>query len=53
MSNPTLKILLKEYEQNRLQKQLELENKLNKFYLKNSDIANINDKINRISIEIS
>jgi len=53
LSNPTLKILLKEYEQKRLQKQLELENKLNKFYLKNPDIANINDKINRTSIEIS
>ena len=53
MSNPNLKILLKEYEQNRLQKQLELENKLNNFYIKNPDISNINDKINRISIEIS
>ncbi len=53
MSNPNLKILLKEYEQKRLQKQFDLENKLNKFYLKNPDIANINDKINRTSIEIS
>ena len=53
MSNPNLKILLKEYEQKRLQKQLDLEEKLNKFYLKNPDISNIIDKINRISIEIS
>ena len=53
MSNPNLKILLKEYEQKRLQKQLDLEEKLNKFYLKNPDISNIIHKINRISIEIS
>ena len=53
MSNPTLKILLKEYEQKRLQKQIDLENKLNKFYIKNPNIAEINDKINRTSIEIS
>ena len=53
MSNPNLKILLKEYEQKRLEKQKDLENKLNKFYIKNPDILNINDKINRTSIEIS
>jgi len=53
LSNPNLKILLKEYEQNRLQKQLELENKLNKFYIKNPDVSELNDKINRTSIEIS
>ena len=53
MSNPNLKVLLREYDKKRLDKQLELENKLNKFYLKNPDISNINDKINRISIEIS
>ena len=53
MSNPNLRILLKEYEQKRFQKQIELENKLNKFYIKNPDILNINDKINRTSIEIS
>jgi len=53
LSNPNLKILLKEYEQKRLQKQIQLENKLNKFYLKNPDVSNINDKINRTSIEIS
>ena len=53
MSNPNLKILLKEYEQNRLQAELELENKLSNFYIKNPDISNINDKINRISIEIT
>ena len=53
MSNPNLKILLKEYDKNRLQAELDLENKLNNFYIKNPDISNINDKINRISIEIS
>jgi len=53
LSNPNLRILLKEYEQKRFQKQIELENKLNKFYIKNPDILNINDKINRTSIEIS
>ena len=53
MSNPNFKILLKEYEQRRLEKQLDLEKKLNKFYMKNPDISEINDKINRTSIEIS
>jgi len=53
LSNPNLKILLKEYDKNRLQAELELEKKLNNFYIKNPDILNINDKINRISIEIS
>lgn len=53
MSNFNLKILLSEYDKKRLQAELDLENKLNKFYLKNPDISNINDKINRISIEIS
>jgi len=53
LSNSNLKILLSEYSQKKLQAQLDLENKLNKFYLKNPDIENINDKINRISIEIS
>ena len=53
MSNPNLKILLKEYDKNRLQAELDLENKLNIFYIKNPDVSNINDKINRISIEIS
>jgi len=53
LSNPTLKILLSEYDKKRLQAELDLESKLNKFYLKNPDVSNINDKINRISIEIS
>lgn len=53
MNNSNLKILLNEYDKKRLQAELNLENKLNKFYLKNPDVANINDKINRISIEIS
>lgn len=53
MSNSNLKILLKEYEQNRLQAELDLEKKLNDFYIKNPNILNINNKINRISIEIS
>ena len=53
MSNPNLKLLLKEYEQKRLKKQLDLENKLNNFYIKNPNIAQINDKINRTSIEIT
>ena len=53
MSNSNLKMLLNEYSKKRLQAELALENKLNKFYLKNPDILNINDKINRTSIEIS
>ena len=53
MSNPNLKILLKEYEQKRLQAELDLEKKLHDFYIKNPAILNINDKINRLSIEIS
>ena len=53
MSNPNLKILLKEYEQKRLQAELDLEKKLYNFYIKNPDILNINDKINRLSIEIT
>ena len=53
MSNPTLKQLLKEYEENKLKKQMELEEKLNNFYNENPEIAKINDKINKISIEIS
>ena len=53
MSNPILKSLLKEYDKKRLEKQLELENKLNKFYLQNPSISEINDKINQASIELS
>ena len=53
MSNPTLKILLKEYEQKRLIAELELEKKLNDFFSNNPLISEINDKINRTSIEIS
>lgn len=53
MSNPTLKILLKEYEQKRLNAELELEKKLNDFFSNNPLISEINDKINRTSIEVS
>lgn len=53
MSNPNLKILLNEYDKKRLQAELDLENKLNNFYIKNPDVLNINDKINRLSIELS
>lgn len=53
MSNPTLKILLKEYEQKRLIAELELEKKLNDFFSNNPLISEINDKINRTSIEVS
>lgn len=53
MSNSNLKILLNEYEQKRLQAEIDLEKKLNDFYIKNPDVLNINDKINRLSIEIS
>ena len=53
MSNSNLKTLLSEYDKKRLQAEIDLESKLNKFYLKNPDVSNINDKINRISIEIS
>ena len=53
MSNPTLKNLLKEYEQNRLESEIQLDEKLRNFYIKNPDISNLNDKINKTSIEIS
>lgn len=53
MSNPNLKILLNEYDKKKLQAELDLENKLNNFYIKNPDVLNINDKINRLSIELS
>lgn len=53
MNNPNLKVLLKEYEQKRLEKELDLDNKLNEFYIKNPEISEIHDKINRTSIEIS
>lgn len=53
MSNSTLKILLKEYEQKRLESEIKLEKKLNDFYSNNPSISEINDKINRTSIEIS
>lgn len=53
MSNSNLKTLLKEYEQKRLQAEIDLEKKLNAFYIKNPDVLYINDKINRLSIEIS
>ena len=53
MNNSNLKMLLNEYEKKRLEAELELENKINNFYIKNPDVLNINDKINRISIEIS
>ena len=53
MNNSTLKALLKEYEQSRLEKELLLEKKLNDFYEKNPDVSSIVEKINRTSIEIS
>lgn len=53
MSNSNLKLLLKEYDKKRLHAELDLESKLNTFYIKNPDVLNINDKINKISIEIS
>ncbi len=53
MNNSTLKALLKEYEQSRLEKELLLEKKLNDFYENNPDVSSIIEKINRTSIEIS
>ena len=53
MSNPTLKKLLNEYEQTRLSKQMELEDKLNRFYEKNPSVLDLTNKINKTSIEIS
>lgn len=53
MANSTLKELLREYEKNRLNKEQELDEKLRRFYIKNPDISNLNDKINKISIDIS
>ena len=48
MSNPNLKLLLNEYDKKRLQAELDLEKKLNNFYIKNPDILNINDKMDLI-----
>lgn len=53
MSNSTLKMVLKEYEQKRLTNELALDKKLRDFYLKNPDVNSIIDKINRTSIAIS
>lgn len=53
MSNSTLKLLLKEYDKKRLEKELELDKKLELFYSEHSEVSNINDKINKTSIEIS
>ena len=53
MSNPTLKTLLNEYEQTRLRKQMELEEKLNRFYEKNPSVLELNRKMDQTSIEIS
>lgn len=53
MSNSNLKLLLKEYEQSRLEKELALEKKLSEFYKKNPNLDLITNKINKISIEIS
>ena len=53
MSNSTLKLLLKEYDKKRLEKELELDKKLELFYSEHPEVSNINDKINKTSIEIS
>lgn len=53
MSNSTLKLLLKEYDKKRLEKELELDKKLELFYSEHTEVSNINDKINKTSIEIS
>lgn len=53
MSNPTLKLLLKQYDQLRLQKQIEYDQKINHFYQEHPKVLEINDKINKQSIEIS
>lgn len=53
MSNSTLKLLLKEYDKKRLEKELELDKKLELFYSEHPEVFNINDKINKTSIEIS
>ena len=53
LSNPTLKALLKEYEQKRIKKEMELETKLNQFYQNTPSLSNLNDQINRLSIELS
>ena len=48
MSNSTLKLLLKEYDKKRLEKELELDKKLELFYSEHPEVSNINDKINNI-----
>lgn len=53
MSNPELKTLLNQYEQKRMLAERENEEKIEKFLLKNPNLANIIEKINLTSIEIS
>ena len=42
MSNSTLKLLLKEYDKKRLEKELELDKKLELFYSEHPEVSNIN-----------
>ena len=51
MNNNIIKELLKEYEQKRLKEELDLEKKLNDFYLKNPDLASINQKLIRLPLK--
>lgn len=53
MNNPDLKNLLKIYEQKRISKERNLENKINDLYEKNPNLSNVVDELNTTSIELS
>ena len=53
MNNPDLKNLLKEYEQKRLEKEIACEKKIDTLYKNNPNLAEVIDKINKDSIELS
>ena len=53
MSNFTLNILLKEYEKKKFTAELNFEKAKTDFYNSHPDLANLNDKLNTIALDIS
>ena len=53
MNNPDFKKLLKTYEQKRLSKEKECDERITKLYNDNPNLSDIVDKINEKSIELS
>ena len=53
MSNFTLNILLKEYEKKKFNAELNFEKAKTNFYNSHPDLANLNDKLNTIALDIS